>query len=132
MACSQHAYMKIPNPISTLLRRQLVSPILQIRIISYGQCRSLICLAMIVLAFSSAISAQKMDRIEKDRTIAMLHSVKNAIKKDYYDPDFHGINLDPRFAAAEDKLKGTDDLGKALGIIAQAVLDLNDSHTTFY
>src|SRR4249919_1212169 len=130
MACSQHAYMKLPNPISTRLRRELVSAISQIRIISYRHCRSLICLVMILLAFSSSIFAQKMDRIEKDRTIAMLHSVKNAIKKDYYDPDFHGINLDTRFAAAEDKLKGTDDLGKALSIIAQAVLDLNDSHTS--
>ncbi len=62
----------------------------------------------------------------------MLNNVKKEIKSNYYDPTFHGIDLDARFQAADEKLDKATSLGQAFGIIAQAVLELNDSHTVFY
>jgi C-terminal processing protease CtpA/Prc len=61
----------------------------------------------------------------------MLNSIKNDIKKNYYDPTFHGVDLEARFKAAEQKLNEATSLGQLFGIIGQAVLDLNDSHTVF-
>jgi len=81
-------------------------------------------------AFQSAHS-QSFDSIERQRTLDMLKTVKDDLKKNYYDPSFHGMDLDARFNAAEEKLKKATSVGQAFGIIAQAVLDLNDSHTTF-
>lgn len=75
--------------------------------------------------------AQSFDRIERGRTLDMLKNIKNEIKKNYYDEEFHGVNLDERFSQAEEKLKQASSLGQAFGIIAQAVMDLNDSHTVF-
>ena len=84
-------------------------------------------IALFVPAFS-----QKMDRVEKGRVHNMLMNVKKAIKNDYYDPNYGGMDLEARFKVAEEKLKATDNLGHAFAIIAQAVMDLNDSHTRFY
>jgi C-terminal processing protease CtpA/Prc len=41
------------------------------------------------------------------------------------------MDVDARFKAAEEKIKQATSLGQAFGVIAQALLDLNDSHTYF-
>jgi C-terminal processing protease CtpA/Prc len=89
----------------------------------------LVLLCLLCLATSAA--AQKMDGIEKERVKSMLKNVKKEIEKNYYDPAFGGMDLEARFKAAEEKLKTVDNLGQALSIVAQAVIDLNDSHTRF-
>ena len=89
---------------------------------------------LIAFIFLGAVDlfAQKMDSIAKQQAMSMLKNVKNAIKKEYYDPSFGGMDVDARFAAAEEKLKTTETLSQAFAVIAQAVMDLNDSHTRFY
>src|SRR5690606_35084792 len=86
----------------------------------------------LVLIFAGAAEAQKLSRLDRDRAFGMLKNVKKKIKSEYYDPEFRGIDIDARFDAAEERMKTAGTLGDAFGIIAQAVLDLNDSHTTFY
>jgi C-terminal processing protease CtpA/Prc len=61
----------------------------------------------------------------------MLQTIKEDIKKHYYDPNFRGLDLNARFSAAEEKIKTAASLGQLFGIIAQAMADLNDSHTRF-
>ena len=61
----------------------------------------------------------------------MLKAVKEDLRKDYYDPAFHGIDLDSRFKVAEDKMKLTRSNAEVFGIIAQTLLDFHDSHTSF-
>ena len=78
------------------------------------------------------LRAQSLDRIERGRAKDMLNAVKKEIKSGYYDPTFHGMDLDARFKVAEEKLDKAASLGQAFGIIAQAVLELNDSHTKFF
>jgi C-terminal processing protease CtpA/Prc len=80
-----------------------------------------------------SFAQNKMDSIAKQQVMSMLDNVKNALKNDYYDPNpkFAGVDLETRFKAAEEKLKKTEYLPDAFAIIAQVVLDLNDSHTLF-
>ena len=73
-------------------------------------------------------SASKMDR---DRGRTMLSSVRDDLKKNYYDPTFRGMDVDARFKGADEKIKQAASLGQILGIIAQALVDLQDSHTFF-
>jgi carboxyl-terminal processing protease len=80
--------------------------------------------------FQSA-SAQKLDSIERQRSLDMLKTIKADLKNNYYDENFHGLDLDARFKAAEEKLKQAASLGQALGIIAQVLMDLDDSHAFF-
>lgn len=91
-------------------------------------------LLFLTLCFSLgflSINAQKMDRIERERFKSMLSNIKNAIKKDYFDQNFKGINLDERFKAASNRLDEVNSTGEAMGVIAQVLLDFDDSHLYF-
>ncbi len=90
----------------------------------------LAALLFTTVAFDSS-HAQELKRLDRGRGLGMLKNIKNKIKKDYYDETFNGIDIDARFAAAEDKIKEAKTLGEMFGAIAQAVMDLNDSHTSF-
>jgi C-terminal processing protease CtpA/Prc len=61
----------------------------------------------------------------------MLGVIKEDIKKYYYDANYGGLDLESRVKVSEEKLKQATSLGQAFGIIAQTLLDLNDSHTFF-
>lgn len=86
-----------------------------------------------LILFTTTVNfAQSLDRIERARAKDMLNEVKKEIKSKYYDSTYHGVDIDAQFKLAEEKLNKAASLGQAFGIIAQAVLELNDSHTTFY
>lgn len=84
------------------------------------------------MSLTFGASAQTLDRIERGRAKDMLNAVKNEIKDKYYDANLKGIDIDARFKIAEEKLEKATSMGQAFGIIAQAVLEFNDSHTVFY
>lgn len=88
-------------------------------------------LTLLLLGLPAAIRAQKASSFDKDRGQLMLRVVKDDLKKNYYDPQYHGMDLDARFKAADDKIKEATSIGQIFGIIAQTLLDLKDSHTFF-
>jgi hypothetical protein len=55
----------------------------------------------------------------------MLGIIKNDIKKNYYDPTFHGIDIDAKFNQTDEKIKQASSLNEVLGLIAAAVMALN-------
>jgi carboxyl-terminal processing protease len=61
----------------------------------------------------------------------MLRTIGFEIQKHYYDPSYHGVDLDARFKEADEALKKATSNSEMFGIIGQAVVDLNDSHTRF-
>ncbi|HEX6717317.1 MAG TPA: S41 family peptidase [Pyrinomonadaceae bacterium] len=75
--------------------------------------------------------AQKVEAKDRDRGQDMLRMIKNNLKKNYYDPNFHGMDLDARFETASQKVKDAASVGQIFGIIAQVLIDLDDSHTFF-
>jgi carboxyl-terminal processing protease len=80
--------------------------------------------------FTSSVFAQNMG-YERDRGRNMLEVIKKDIEKNYYDPNFHGIDIETRFKTADEKIKQATSLGQIFGIIAQVLLDFNDSHLFF-
>ena len=78
-----------------------------------------------------AANAQSLNTVDRDRGHVMLRALKNEIKKSYYDATFRGIDLEARFKAADEKLDRATSLGQVFGIIAQALLDFEDSHLFF-
>src|SRR5258708_4255657 len=91
---------------------------------------ALVTLVMICAPISTPQQAtEKNIGRSRDNGLKMLKVVKDQIKKNYYDPKFHGVDLDARFDIAEEKIKQATTGGQVIGVIAQAVLDLNDSHT---
>ncbi|MCA1556305.1 MAG: hypothetical protein LC747_06405, partial [Acidobacteria bacterium] len=96
-----------------------------------GVFSSVVGLFAVGIIAPQALHAQSFDRIERERALTMLNILKNELKKNYYDPNFRGIDIDARFKIAEEKIKQATSLNQAFGIIAQAHIDLNDSHTYF-
>ena len=87
--------------------------------------------ACLVLNCVQPIRAQSFGSPDRDRGVLMLKIIKDDISKHYYDPGFHGIDLEARFKLAESKIKLTKSNAEVFGVIAQVLLDFNDSHTTF-
>src|SRR5215213_5521190 len=75
-----------------------------------------------------AQDAKRLER-ERERGLQMLKGTKELLKENYYDPTFHAMDLEARFKVAEEKMKQAESLGQIFGIIAQALVELNDSHT---
>lgn len=61
----------------------------------------------------------------------MLDTVATDIKTDYYDPQFHGVDIDKRFSEARNKIASAKSQDEALLDVAAAVAALKDSHTHF-
>lgn len=88
-------------------------------------------LVAFILFGNAAARAQSFGSNDRDNGLQMLRTVKDDLKKYYYDPTIRGIDLDARFKAAEERVKQSKSNGEVMGIIAQLLLDLNDSHTAF-
>lgn len=71
-------------------------------------------------------------KIDRERGLSMLEDIKSVIKERYFDKQFRGINLDERFKTAAERVKTAKFNGEIFRIIAQVVLDFDDSHTLFY
>lgn len=78
------------------------------------------------------ISAQaKASRFDRQRNQEILSMVKSDVMKNYYDANYHGVDLNARFKQAEEMLKQAETNGQMYGIIASVLIELNDSHTLF-
>lgn len=77
-----------------------------------------------------SVFSQTMD-YERDRHKNMLEAIKNDIKKNYYDPNFRGIDLEAKYKEAAAKIESATSIGQINGIIAQFLLDFDDSHLFF-
>ena len=69
-----------------------------------------------------------MDRAQAEE---MLTGIHDALKKNYYDPKFHGVDVDARYQQYEAALKKAPTLGEAFRIVAAYLSGLHDSHTFF-
>jgi C-terminal processing protease CtpA/Prc len=82
------------------------------------------------LAFAP-LNAQRLANVERDSARQMLRDVADAIRKHYYDPKFHGMDLEARVKGGEDQIRAAASFGDAFTAIASAIDPLNDSHTFF-
>ncbi len=88
-------------------------------------------LAAFFVAPRVAPARQAVSDYDRGRWRNALNVIKNDIKDNYYDPTFRGKDLDAHFKAAEERIKQAQSLGHIFGIIAQALLDFEDSHLFF-
>lgn len=74
---------------------------------------------------------QAVSSFDRERGRMMLNTIKDDLKKNYYDPGFHGVDVEARFKEADEKIKKAISLAQVFGSIAQFLIELNDSHTFF-
>lgn len=73
----------------------------------------------------------KMDSINLDRSRGILRDAYENVKKHYYDPKFHGLDIDARYHEYDAKIQSASSLSQAFGLVAGYLDGLNDSHTFF-
>ncbi len=66
---------------------------------------------------------------ERGRTENILAQIHADLKKDYYDPNFHGVDVDERYKSYLERLKKAPTLGDAYRVVAAYLSGLDDSHT---
>ncbi|HWS89769.1 MAG TPA: S41 family peptidase [Pyrinomonadaceae bacterium] len=91
-------------------------------------------LPLLAAALASAALAQQIPPTREfgpEPWKGALSLIKDNIRKNYYDPNFHGIDLDAHFKKAEEKMKQAESYGQFYGIVAQALLDFDDPHLYF-
>jgi len=72
-----------------------------------------------------------MSSLERERALDMLSTISNDVKKHYYDSNFHGADLNAKFAEAKQNIQKEKSFNMAMSHIAAALDALNDSHTFF-
>lgn len=85
--------------------------------------------AIVFVLSVTGVQAQAMGPYDRDNARAMLSLVKDDLKSNYYDQAFHGLNVEERFKEAEGKIKTATTRDQLMIIVAQTLLELNDSHT---
>lgn len=93
---------------------------------------SLLCVLATSAPLVLSAPQERLEEIQRDRAYGMLEDITLALKKNYYDPAYHGVDLEGRLRQAREKIENATSLGQAFGAIAVAVEGLNDSHTCFY
>lgn len=89
----------------------------------------IVCLMLSLSVPIATVRSQKASDLDRERGRSMLKRIKEQLKKNYYDPKFHGVDIDAAFKAADEKLKHAQSVGQVFGIIAQVLGELDDSHT---
>jgi C-terminal processing protease CtpA/Prc len=93
--------------------------------------RGLAAIAAALAAVTLVAQPARLSEDGRERGVEMLREIRKDIERHYYDPGFHGVDLAARFKASEEKVKVAQSDSQIVGIIAQALADLNDSHTFF-
>ena len=98
------------------------------------QVRILVCAVTLCLIISGPLSpayAQGFVNFSKSDGHKVLKVIKKDIEKNYYDPNFRGIDLEVHFRRVEEKINVATSTSQVFGIIAQALVDFDDSHIRF-
>lgn len=98
---------------------------------TYFALRTLICISALILVGSVPVRGQGLELHDREHARAMLKAAKEDLKKNYYDPTLRGIDIDARFKEAEEKISQATTRDHLMIVVAQTLLDFNDSHTFF-
>jgi len=94
--------------------------------------RFALSVAILTLAFAFTPSdAQPLEKYQRERGLQMLRDVADALRKHYYDPSYHGVDMAPKIKAAEQTVQSANNNSQIFGAIAGLLDNLDDSHTFF-
>ncbi len=102
-------------------------PISQLRLLAV-----LLCLSPVLSPLLSAQDGMLPGgHLDQERSHQMLRIARYEVRKNYYDPTLHGIDLDARFNIFDSALEKAQNVGAMFTLIAQFLDGFNDSHLFF-
>jgi C-terminal processing protease CtpA/Prc len=95
--------------------------------------RTTVAVMLLLAAMPSTIlhSQQKMDPFNLARAQGMLRDAYQDVKKYYYDPKYHGVDIDARYRDYNSRIQNATSLSQAFSLIASYLDALHDTHTFF-
>ena len=95
--------------------------------------RQILPLMLCSLVLSSSAQQPKPQISSNDlgRAHAMLLQTYNDVKKNYYDPTYHGVDLDATYKQLDARMSASQTINDTFRVIAALLLQLHDSHTFF-
>jgi C-terminal processing protease CtpA/Prc len=92
----------------------------------------LVVLCALLCFLGAHVSSQGgLAKNDRELMLTMLRDLRDDVAKHYYDPTFHGIDLQARYQDAERRLKSTSAFNDGIATLADFLIQLDDSHTTF-
>jgi C-terminal processing protease CtpA/Prc len=67
----------------------------------------------------------------RDESITVLYAIRNTLREYYFDKSLRGIDLDAKVEAARTRIKSMNYNWEMYRVLAQLLLDFDDSHTVF-
>jgi C-terminal processing protease CtpA/Prc len=94
---------------------------------------SIACVATLLTAAprASLFSQQKMDVVNLSRAQGMLRDAYQDVKKYYYDPKYHGVDIDALYRDYNSRMQNAASLSQAFRLNASYLDSLHDTHTFF-
>jgi len=83
------------------------------------------------LFLDAGAQEQTIESRQREQAEMMLSNIHDALKKNYYDPAFHGLDVDARYKVYMDRVKKAETLADAYRTVAAYLTGLDDSHTFF-
>ena len=93
--------------------------------------RVVILVLSLLFALPSLGQQPKLNAYDYLTAHDMLHDAYNDVKKYYYDPQYHGVDLDARYREFETRLAAVTTLNDGMRIVQGFLDGLKDSHTYF-
>ena len=90
-----------------------------------------LCATLLSTLCGVAKAQRKMNGLDMDRARGMLRDARDAVKKYYYDPKYHNIDLDTRYQQYDQRIKAASGLNEGMRMVAAFLSGLKDSHTFF-
>lgn len=84
-----------------------------------------------VFSVAQSSKPEPMPALRRQQAQQALRDAMEVLKKQYYDPTYHGIDIQARLKQAEERLQSANSLSEAFGVVAWYFEPLNDSHTFF-
>jgi carboxyl-terminal processing protease len=84
-----------------------------------------------VVAFVTTQTPPEIAAHDRELAQRMLSQVHQTLRQNYYDPTFHGIDVDERFKKYSAEIKSANTFQTAYRTIESFLIGLNDSHTIF-
>lgn len=92
-------------------------------------------LTFVLAGFLTPLIAQKRDDsdsgLNRAKSLAVLRSIKNNLREHYFDKNLKGIDIDEKANQAEARIKTLKYNWEMHRVLAQFLLDFDDSHTRF-
>jgi C-terminal processing protease CtpA/Prc len=84
----------------------------------------------LTLGLAATAAAQSI-AVDRQRGLQMLDQIREDLVEHYYDPAFHGLDLEALVDRARQRIGQAQSLGEIFGVLGGVCLDLKDSHTIF-